>query len=211
MLLRSPGPVLLTAALLTFVGPPALARAEELAGPQSGHTSGPPSGPPSGPTATVEVPITWPGYRSRAELYATPEGPRYRVKRSDGSAEVLDPMEFATEAINAERSRLPLERALNVTGWGGVAWVAFGLLGQVIFMGRMVLQWLVSERAKRSVVPPTFWFMSLVGSMMLLAYFVWRWDIVGMLGQGLGSAIYVRNIMLIRRHAQSGDAEAQTA
>ena len=203
MLLRSPGPVLLTAALLTLVGPPAIARAE---GASPGTME---PGPSIGPS--VDIPIDWSGYRRQAELLTTPEGPRYRVERSDGGSETLTPDAFAARAIEFDRARRPLERALNVTGWGGVAWVAFGLLGQVIFMGRMVLQWLVSEREKRSVVPPTFWFMSLVGSAMLLIYFVWRWDIVGMLGQGLGSAIYVRNIMLIRRHARITNGEAAAA
>lgn len=162
----------------------------------------------------VDVPIDWAGYRRHAELLGTPDGPRYRVVRTDGSAESLTPDAFAARAIEVDRGRAPIERALNVTGWVGIAWVTFGLLGQVIFMGRMVVQWLASEKKKQSIVPPTFWFMSLVGSVMLLIYFVWRWDIVGVLGQSLGSVIYVRNIMLIRSHARRSsalDAEARPA
>ena len=90
---------------------------------------------------------------------------------------------------------------LNVDGPVGVAWVAFGLAGQVLFAGRMVVQWLVSERKGESTVPVVFWWLSLGGSSMLVAYFAWRGDIVGILGQSLGLFIYVRNLVLIRRSA----------
>ncbi|HHQ49151.1 MAG TPA: hypothetical protein ENK19_09765 [Acidobacteria bacterium] len=79
-------------------------------------------------------------------------------------------------------------------------WVALGLLGQVLFTGRMVVQWLVSEKRKRSVVPVIFWWMSLGGATMLLIYFLWRKDIVGVLGQSTGWFIYSRNLWLIYRH-----------
>lgn len=157
---------------------------------------------------SVPVHLDWQGYRDAARLERTAEGPRYHVVRDDGQTETLTPEDFARLAIDHESARSAVERALNVTGPVGIAWVLFGLLGQVVFMGRMVVQWLVSERSKRSIVPPTFWFMSLVGSVMLLTYFIWRWDIVGMLGQSLGTVIYVRNIMLIRRHQRSDGAAA---
>ncbi|MEO1236901.1 MAG: lipid-A-disaccharide synthase N-terminal domain-containing protein [Planctomycetota bacterium] len=86
---------------------------------------------------------------------------------------------------------------LNITTAAGVAWVALGLLGQVLFTARMLVQWLASERQQRSVVPPVFWWLSLVGATMLLVYFVWRKDIVGVLGQSTGWAIYARNLALI--------------
>ena len=72
-----------------------------------------------------------------------------------------------------------------------------GLLGQVLFTGRMVVQWLVSEKQKQSVVPTAFWWMSLIGASMLITYFIWRKDIVGFLGQATGWLIYVRNLWLI--------------
>jgi lipid-A-disaccharide synthase-like uncharacterized protein len=64
--------------------------------------------------------------------------------------------------------------------------VGLGLLGQVLFTGRMLVQWLASEKQKRSVVPVAFWWMSLIGATMLLVYFTWRRDIVGVLGQATG-------------------------
>jgi len=72
-----------------------------------------------------------------------------------------------------------------------------GLSGQVLFTGRMLVQWVVSERSKRSVVPTAFWWMSLCGASMLVIYFIWRKDIVGVLGQCTGWTIYVRNLWLI--------------
>ncbi|MFO1078095.1 MAG: lipid-A-disaccharide synthase N-terminal domain-containing protein [Planctomycetota bacterium] len=88
---------------------------------------------------------------------------------------------------------------LNVSSPIGFLWVALGLLGQLLFTGRMVVQWLVSERSKRSVVPPAFWWMSLTGATMLLIYFVWRKEPIGVLGQATGWFIYVRNLWLIHR------------
>jgi lipid-A-disaccharide synthase-like uncharacterized protein len=63
----------------------------------------------------------------------------------------------------------------------------------------MVVQWLVSEKQHQSIVPPSFWWMSLIGASMLITYFIWRKDIVGFLGQGTGWLIYLRNIWLIYR------------
>jgi lipid-A-disaccharide synthase-like uncharacterized protein len=76
-------------------------------------------------------------------------------------------------------------------------WLGLGLFGQLLFTGRMVVQWIASERQGTSVVPPMFWWMSLVGSILLLAYFFWRRDPIGLLGQAFGSFIYLRNIIWI--------------
>ncbi|ACV69613.1 lipid A biosynthesis domain protein [Desulfohalobium retbaense DSM 5692] len=82
-------------------------------------------------------------------------------------------------------------------------WVSVGLLGQVFFTGRMVVQWITSERKRRSVIPVAFWWMSLLGACMLLLYFIWRKDIVGILGQSTGLFIYLRNLRLIYRERRS--------
>jgi lipid-A-disaccharide synthase-like uncharacterized protein len=79
----------------------------------------------------------------------------------------------------------------------GFLWVGLGLLGQVLFTGRMIVQWLISEKNRRSVVPPAFWWMSLIGATMLLVYFLWRKEPVGVLGQATGWFIYVRNLWMI--------------
>jgi lipid-A-disaccharide synthase-like uncharacterized protein len=78
-------------------------------------------------------------------------------------------------------------------------WVAIGLLGQALFAGRFLVQWLASERRGRSVVPLGFWYLSIGGSAILLAYALHRHDLVFTLGQSFGFLIYGRNLSLIRR------------
>lgn len=104
-------------------------------------------------------------------------------------------------------SRPWLYRVFNIESAAGMIWITIGLIGQVVFSGRMFVQWIQSERRKQSVVTPIFWWMSLVGSIMLILYFSWRHDVVGVLGQG-AFFIYVRNLMLIAKHQQKQlDAE----
>lgn len=85
---------------------------------------------------------------------------------------------------------------------GQTVWLGIGFLGQALFSARFVIQWLASERMRRSVVPHAFWWFSLAGGVTLLAYALWRGDPVFVLGQGLGLFVYLRNLMLIRRHRQ---------
>jgi lipid-A-disaccharide synthase-like uncharacterized protein len=87
-------------------------------------------------------------------------------------------------------------------------WLGLGLFGQLLFTGRMVVQWIASERKGTSVVPPMFWWMSLVGSLLLLAYFLWRRDPIGLLGQAFGSFIYLRNIIWILEGKKLGTVPA---
>jgi lipid-A-disaccharide synthase-like uncharacterized protein len=77
------------------------------------------------------------------------------------------------------------------------AWILLGFVAQAFFTMRFVVQWLASERAKRSVVPVAFWFFSLGGGALLLVYAIVRQDPVFILGQGLGLFIYIRNLWLI--------------
>lgn len=81
-------------------------------------------------------------------------------------------------------------------------WVAVGFLGQAMFSARFLVQWIASERAKRSVVPKAFWIFSLAGGATLLAYAIYRRDPVFIAGQGAGLFIYVRNMVLIRRESR---------
>jgi lipid-A-disaccharide synthase-like uncharacterized protein len=78
-------------------------------------------------------------------------------------------------------------------------WVAFGLLGQVCFSLRFILQWIASEKKVESVVPDAFWYFSIFGSLILLSYAIYRKDPVFILGQSVGSIVYLRNIMLINK------------
>lgn len=76
-------------------------------------------------------------------------------------------------------------------------WVILGLVGQTCFGARFVLQWLASEREKRSVIPVSFWYLSLVGALILLVYSVHRQDPVFIVGQSMGFIIYIRNLQFI--------------
>jgi lipid-A-disaccharide synthase-like uncharacterized protein len=76
-------------------------------------------------------------------------------------------------------------------------WVLLGFIAQAFFTMRFLVQWLASERAKRSVVPVAFWFFSLGGGALLFIYAIQRRDPVFIAGQGLGLFIYIRNLWLI--------------
>ena len=124
----------------------------------------------------------------------------YSVRDEQGQTLEMTPDAFARYAVRREAERDWFYKLLNITSPWGAAWVGLGLLGQVLFTGRMLVQWLVSEKQKRSIVPPVFWWMSLGGASMLLIYFIWRKDIVGVLGQSTGWFIYLRNLVLLYRH-----------
>jgi lipid-A-disaccharide synthase-like uncharacterized protein len=83
-------------------------------------------------------------------------------------------------------------------------WLAFGLLGQAAFFSRFLVQWIASERARRSYIPMSFWYLSLVGSLILLVYAVHRAEPVFLVGYLPNAFVYVRNIMLVRRHGAEG-------
>jgi len=76
-------------------------------------------------------------------------------------------------------------------------WLAVGLLGQATFSARFLVQWIFSEFKKRSIVPEAFWYLSIIGSALLLAYAVYREDPVFILGQSFGMVVYFRNLRLI--------------
>ena len=93
-------------------------------------------------------------------------------------------------------------------------WLAFGFLGQALFSARFVVQWIASERARRSVIPMAFWLFSLGGGVTLLVYAIYRRDPVFIVGQAGGLMIYLRNLSFIRaekRTVMDGDAVTQPA
>lgn len=154
------------------------------------------------------------GFRGVVETAPDPATgePTFRVLYRDGWASpVLSGDEFtrvfgpgAYDACVGGRE-FWLFRVLNITTWAGLAWVALGLGGQAAFAGRMILQWFVSERRRESVVPEYFWWLSLAGGAALFAYFGWRQDIVGVLGQSTGVVIYARNLRLISKQRQRSE------
>jgi lipid-A-disaccharide synthase-like uncharacterized protein len=79
-------------------------------------------------------------------------------------------------------------------------WLAFGLIAQLFFTARFLVQWISSERAGMSVVPMAFWFCSMGGGIMTLIYGIAKREPIIILGQALATIIYIRNIMLILKN-----------
>jgi len=85
-------------------------------------------------------------------------------------------------------------------------WLVVGFGGQICFALRFLVQWIVSERKGESVIPLFFWYLSLAGGLILLAYAIHIKDPVFIVGQSTGAFIYVRNLMLIyKKRKQVGD------
>ena len=79
------------------------------------------------------------------------------------------------------------------------AWVVLGFVAQGFFTMRFVVQWIASERARRSVIPVAFWFFSIGGGLMLLGYALYRKDPVFIIGQATGLFVYLRNLQFVMR------------
>jgi lipid-A-disaccharide synthase-like uncharacterized protein len=87
-------------------------------------------------------------------------------------------------------------------------WLAVGFVGQALFASRFVVQWLVSEREKRSTIPTAFWYLSISGGLTLLTYAIYIKEPVFIVGQSFGLLVYLRNIYFLskerRRQAAQG-------
>jgi lipid-A-disaccharide synthase-like uncharacterized protein len=110
-------------------------------------------------------------------------------------------------------SAIPL---LAVTAFGqehrflGLDWnylVLFGLLGNAVFSTRFIVQWLASEKAGQSVIPVSFWYWSIAGSIIMCLYFIFQRDPVGILAYLPNSCIYLRNLMLVRKKRLAATAQ----
>lgn len=184
----------------------------------------------TGPGAHPGVPQLRPGARTvelrlgndkgALEIFESDQGQRsYRMLFRDGSAGqavsedelrgIVPPAVFE-RATQAQTNWL--FRLFNITSWPSLVWIAIGFGGQLVFSGRFLIQWIVSEKKRQSVVPEAFWWLSLCGGVCLFTYFVWRQDIVGVLGQSSGLVIYARNIRLIhKRRKRDARAAAKAA
>jgi lipid-A-disaccharide synthase-like uncharacterized protein len=76
-------------------------------------------------------------------------------------------------------------------------WLAFGIVAQLLFTARFIVQWIASERAGRSVMPMAFWMFSIVGGMMTLVYGLVKREPIIIMGQALAVGIYLRNVALV--------------
>ena len=86
-------------------------------------------------------------------------------------------------------------------------WVILGFVAQLMFTGRFLIQWIESEREGKSVIPIAFWFFSIAGGLLLLAYALYRRDPVFIAGQAFGVFVYLRNLYLVMR--ERGDFRPQ--
>ena len=86
-----------------------------------------------------------------------------------------------------------------------LSWLIVGLLGQVFFSARFIIQWIYSEVNKKSIIPLAFWFFSILGGVTLLVYAIHRRDPVFILGQTAGLLIYARNLYFIYREKKLGN------
>lgn len=91
-------------------------------------------------------------------------------------------------------------------------WIGIGLLGEAFFGMRILLQWIATERQKRSVVPMSFWLFSVGGGLTLLSYAIYRMDPVFIIGEVIGLLIYARNLHFIRQttHRAAGHDGSRT-
>ncbi len=86
-----------------------------------------------------------------------------------------------------------------------------GFIAQALFASRFLIQWIASERRKRSHIPIQFWYLSLFGGILMTLYGLLRRDPVIILGQAPGLIVYARNLVLIYRHDHAGSRPADDA
>lgn len=89
------------------------------------------------------------------------------------------------------------------------AWITLGVVGQLLFTGRFLVQWILSERSRRSVLPAAFWYLSIGGAVILLTYAIHKQDPVFMMGQSAGLLVYVRNLQLMGKTPAAATGSAQ--
>ncbi|MCL4198716.1 MAG: lipid-A-disaccharide synthase N-terminal domain-containing protein [Phycisphaerales bacterium] len=150
------------------------------------------------------------GAASQGDSPAAPTA--VQVRASDGTTAWYEPaadgsgVYVYSAARNPRASDWPFLSLFYSQGRStrAIALFLFGLLGQAMFMGRFALQWIVSERRGRSVVPLGFWWLSLAGASILLAYFIVQGEPIGILGQILGWPIYLRNVYMVLRDRNAG-------
>ena len=84
-------------------------------------------------------------------------------------------------------------------------WAIIGWSGQLVFSSRFIVQWIASEKQKKSVIPLSFWYLSMVGSLLLLAYGFYVKQPVYIAGYLFNCIVYVRNLHLIKKEKDAGD------
>lgn len=81
-----------------------------------------------------------------------------------------------------------------------IVWISIGFIGQFLFASRFILQWIVTEKNKKSTIPIQFWYLSIFGGLILLSYAIYRKDPVIITGQLFGILVYSRNLYYIYKN-----------
>ena len=89
------------------------------------------------------------------------------------------------------------------------AWLALGIFGQLLFASRWLVQLIASERTGQSTMPVAFWWLSLFGGLLVFVYGLHARDVVVIVGQW-GVAVYLRNLVLLRRARRAAARPAET-
>jgi len=87
-------------------------------------------------------------------------------------------------------------------------YVLIGVAGQALFSMRFIVQWIATERARKSVFPTAFWFFSIGGGLLSFAYALTIRDPVFILGQGFGVFVYARNLYFVYRERRASGLKA---
>jgi lipid-A-disaccharide synthase-like uncharacterized protein len=87
---------------------------------------------------------------------------------------------------------------LDYSGETGI-WLFIGLISQIFFFLRFLIQWVISEKYAQSIIPVSFWYLSIIGALGLLSYALYRRDPVFIIGQLTGLFVYKRNLILIKK------------
>lgn len=91
----------------------------------------------------------------------------------------------------------------NINSTRDLIWLTIGIVAQLSFSARFLIQWISSEKARKSVMPVAFWWFSICGGILLLAYGIYRGEPVIILGQSFGIVVYARNLWLIHVERRS--------
>jgi lipid-A-disaccharide synthase-like uncharacterized protein len=111
-------------------------------------------------------------------------------------------MQITNDGIGTYFSHIVNALNAHIVGMttGDLVWLSIGLAGQCLFMARFIVQWIHSEKHGQSLIPVSFWYLSLLGGLIVLAYGIHKLDPVIILGQLPGTVVYTRNLMLIKRN-----------
>lgn len=104
---------------------------------------------------------------------------------------------------NSDDSKTKLKEIKKALKHDNYFWYFVGFLGEALFGSRMFVQWIASEKAKRNVIPVSFWYLSLSGSTLVFSYAIQLGDPVFILSKGAGFFIYIRNIILLLKEKKT--------